>query len=651
MANVANAPHFFSVLTGIFDMTYSVRQAVRLAAVCTCAALFAFFVVAPAAAKQATDITLKTTTLEDPYRNDGVSFRALCYHDVRDNLRNTMQAWPQMGALDTYDLIQHFSWLKENGYHPVSLDAIIAARNGGPKLLPKSVLLTFDDGYLSVYTRVFPLLKLYNYPAVIGLVGKWLEDPEQGKVFYGDEWVPREHFVTWPQVREMAASGLVEVASHSYGLHQGETANPQGGRPPSAITRIYDATTMRYESDAEYFERIRADLAHNSALIARHTGKKPRAMIWPYGAYNMVAVQAAQQVGMPVTMTLEAGPNTPDHPLTRVRRDMLFFHEKITDLKRNLRQPGEYDGVELPLNRVVGVDLDALYDPDAIKQEQKIGALVERILRLRVNLVYLQAFSDLNGDGNADALYFPNRHLPMRADLLNRVAWQLRTRGALPPDYVRVYVALPVTAFELSGRTHEKIKDIYEDAGKNAPRVAGIVFDDSAATSRETVLSPDSRQRANASEHQSLDRLTSDLAAAFRMYQPHALTVRKVSSSFLAAAAKTEIGRLSKRYDFVILSVTPEDKAVNSGSCFKNLVDCVMEIPEGLKRTVFEVRAVNDASRQPSSAIHLAQKLQQLQLNGARNFGYFPDDAVNDHPSLDVLRPLMSLKTNPSMHR
>ncbi len=119
---------------------------------------------------------LKTEIPEDPYADDGLSFRVFCYHDVRDNLRQTIESRPERSALDTYDLIQQFEWLRESGYHVVSLDAVLAARNGGPKLPDKALLLSFDDGYCSMYTRVFPLLKLYNYPAILSLVGEFMEE-------------------------------------------------------------------------------------------------------------------------------------------------------------------------------------------------------------------------------------------------------------------------------------------------------------------------------------------------------------------------------------------------------------------------------------------------------------------------------------------
>src|SRR3546814_20361995 len=62
-----------------------------------------------------------------------------------------------------------------------------------------------------------------------------------------------------------------------------------------------------------------------------------------------------------------------------------------------------------------------------------------------VNTVFLQAFADPEGEGLVRSLYFPNRWLPMRADLFNRVAWQLRNRTG-----VRVYAWMPVPSFDLA---------------------------------------------------------------------------------------------------------------------------------------------------------------------------------------------------------
>lgn len=46
-----------------------------------------------------------------------------------------------------------------------------------------------------------------------------------------------------------------------------------------------------------------------------------------------------------------------------------------------------------------------------------------------ITTVYLQAFADPAGDGLVKAVYFPNRWLPVKADIFSRIAWQLRTRA------------------------------------------------------------------------------------------------------------------------------------------------------------------------------------------------------------------------------
>ena len=69
----------------------------------------------------------------------------------------------------------------------------------------------FDDGYSSFYTRVWPLLKAYNVPALWAPVGSWVDTPPDKKVDFGGLMTARDKFATWEMVRELSRSPLVEI--------------------------------------------------------------------------------------------------------------------------------------------------------------------------------------------------------------------------------------------------------------------------------------------------------------------------------------------------------------------------------------------------------------------------------------------------------
>jgi len=396
-------------------------------------------------------LALLTLVLACSTANAQGNFTVFGYHEVRDDVRD----YPDAFAVDTAALIRQLEWLRGSGYTPVRLDDILAARAGTRPLPAKPVLLTFDDAYLSFYTHVYPLLREFGYPALVGVVGKWIDHPAQtAPGLYGEQGtVASAQFPTWSQMREMADSGLVEIASHSYDLHRGVLGNPQGNHLPAATTRTYDAATGSYEDDASWQTRVHADLAQNSARIEQETGRRPRVMVWPYGAYNGELLRIANQLGMTVALTLDDGINTPLVPLAAMQRSLLRHNPALVDFAFEARGPLRPDPV-----RVIQVHLDTIHDADSAQQERNLSTLLDRIQVLRPTHVWLEAGTDVNGDGIVDATYFPNRHLPVRGDLFNRVAWQITSRVG-----VHVYASLPVNQFRL---TQAQIVEVYEDLAR-----------------------------------------------------------------------------------------------------------------------------------------------------------------------------------------
>ena len=149
---------------------------------------------------------------------------------------------------------------------------------GLKSLPPKAFLLSFDDGYSSFYTRVWPLLKAER-PGAVGAGGQLVDTPAGQPVNFGGLMTPRERFATGRWCASSAARrwwrSALTRASH-YGL----PANPQGSREPAAANRGWDKTTGRYESDAQFTRRMTDDVQKVTAKIHEVAGKTPRA-VWP----------------------------------------------------------------------------------------------------------------------------------------------------------------------------------------------------------------------------------------------------------------------------------------------------------------------------------------------------------------------------------
>ena len=607
-------------------------------------------------------------------------YGVLAYHSVVDEsaAENQKQYFPQ--TISAQMLIKHFNWLKENGYNVISWQQVIDAENGQGTLPDNAVLLSFDDGYETMYNVVFPLLKAYNYPAVFAPVTGWLDTPADQKIAYADKMLDRSVFATWSQVKEMEQSGLVEVASHTHNLHNGINANPSGGQLPAVIAPEYK--NGKYETEDAYKNRLKSDFTRSVQTLVNHVGKKPRVMVWPYGQFNDVAVQLARQAGMPHYFSLgeKIVNKVGDKHIGRL---LLNAETDLNTVKNYL------DGIDesKQIQRVLHVDLDYVYDADKAQQAKNLDKLIDRIYRYGVTTVYFQAFSDPDGDGVADALYFPNKYLPVRDDIFGRIAWQLQTRAG-----VQVYAWMPVLAFDLrkgvkeaeyvidrrtdkpstkaylrlspyNKQNVEIIKSIYNDLSFYA-KFNGILFHDDAFLTdfegaegdhAEGMVSPQAKQKT-----QDLIQLTHQLTDALKPYFLRGSYSLKTARNLYASVITNQnaeewlaqnLKTLTDNYDTTAIMAMPymeNEQPISQEEAYQWFVSLIENVKTQapLDKVLFEFQAVNWRTQKPIPESELIDWMKLLQKNHIYSYGYYPDNFLTNQPDLNKMKPYFSVNTN-----
>ena len=219
--------------------------------------------------------------------------RILVYHQIDAGLGREMEV-----PLVTFE--RQLQWLQECT-EIVDLETALA-RRGDPDA-HRLVVLTFDDGYDDMFRLAYPLLRRAGVPFTLYLTTHPTEAREP--LFPGGRAEP----VTWDQVEEMAASGLMTLGAHTH-------------RHPD-LTRIDPGEIGR-------------DLEQSNQLIEARMGVRPVHFCYPYGWWSAAA--HAHVAEMYQTATLGSGAGVgPDTDLLKINRVPVQLADGFWFFKRKVR--------------------------------------------------------------------------------------------------------------------------------------------------------------------------------------------------------------------------------------------------------------------------------------------------------------------------
>ncbi|KZE45027.1 polysaccharide deacetylase family protein [Brevibacillus parabrevis] len=217
----------------------------------------------------------------------------LTYHHVTDAAGQRYVIAPEQFA-------KHMAFLHENDLHPITLDEFLRFVDTGSLPTENAVLITFDDGYESYYTKAFPILRTYGYPSVNFVIAGRLRDVAERK---------RENMttpLTRQQVMEMLHSGLADIGSHTYSLHEEEARNEWGEMGPETAP-VYLQDVKRLENEKEYRDRLYVDFSMSRAGLHGWMNKDIKAISLPFGYTNPIVLETARQAGYEYVFTSTPG--------------------------------------------------------------------------------------------------------------------------------------------------------------------------------------------------------------------------------------------------------------------------------------------------------------------------------------------------------
>lgn len=239
-------------------------------------------------------IPLSPINSSSVYQNGYRTIPVLCYHQFSRGRKASNQL-----AISEFDFQEQMAYLNDNNYQVITLkelERIIKLKLG---IAPKTVVITIDDGYRSIYDVAYPILKKYNLPATIFLY----TDFAGGSVA-----------LSWPQVKELMEDPLIDIQSHT--------------KTHGSLARLPEDKTER-----AYQNRINQEISGAEYALKKNLGLESRYFAYPYGDSSSYAVSTLKKAGYSLAFTVQRGGNSVFADPLLLRRTMIYNDHNLEDFK------------------------------------------------------------------------------------------------------------------------------------------------------------------------------------------------------------------------------------------------------------------------------------------------------------------------------
>jgi len=201
--------------------------------------------------------------------DDGVRVAVLGYHDFSETEQETAM------RIRTSKFREQMETIRELGLAVIPMSDFIAWKKGEKTIPAKSVVITIDDGWKSVYTDAYPILKEFGYPFTIFLYKDYVDGG--GKA------------MTTGMVKEMLKHGA-NLGSHS-------------------TTHPFPQTVKKHQKHGvkEYDQFLDVEMRESKRYLEQQFKKNVPTYAYPGGFFTEEMLIKAEQVGYSHLFTVQPG--------------------------------------------------------------------------------------------------------------------------------------------------------------------------------------------------------------------------------------------------------------------------------------------------------------------------------------------------------
>ncbi|MBU1109086.1 MAG: polysaccharide deacetylase family protein [Candidatus Riflebacteria bacterium] len=203
-----------------------------------------------------------------------------CYHQIEPVASGKF-------SLSLEKFTAQLEYLHQRSYKTLNSEELLAALASDGPQIDKSVIITFDDGFLNVYNYAFPVMKKFGFKGIVCIY---------------PSFIGSKSAMSWQQLQELIDAGWsVECHSMSH----------------SNLASHY----ADLELEKKFLDK---EIIASRDIIENRLKNKVRFMVWPYGVYTDRTLKLVRDSGFAGAITVDGGASYKGLSPYQVKRQVIY---------------------------------------------------------------------------------------------------------------------------------------------------------------------------------------------------------------------------------------------------------------------------------------------------------------------------------------